>query len=140
LFLLCFRIIFNVTAKNGGYVVVNNRETKRDATYFYEGSTRTREFEFHWDLDNPYHCSVANGASCSAFVSVGNDITDNVIFFFTTVVPLLKGISHQKPPLLSGQISDTLRHSSNFHIRPLPPKAAPLISQDFRSIEILKCY
>jgi hypothetical protein len=73
-------------------------------------------------------------------VSVGNDITDNVIFFFTTVVPLLKDTSHEKPPLLSGQISDALRHSSNFHIRPLPPKAAPLISRDFRSIEILKCY
>ena len=88
---ICFRIIFSVAAKNGGYVVVNNTETNRESTYFYEGRTRTREFEFHWDLVSPYHCSVTNGASCSAFVSVGNDITDNVIYFyFTTVVHLLK--------------------------------------------------
>ena len=76
------RFIFTASAKNGGYVVVYNWETKRNETFYYEGRTRIREFEFHWDLVDPYHCSVTMGTGCDAFAAVDNDITDNVNTLF----------------------------------------------------------
>lgn len=46
--------------------------------YFYHGKTTTREFEYHWDLELPYHCSVVSGTACAPFVFVQSDITNNV--------------------------------------------------------------
>ncbi|CAG2203590.1 unnamed protein product [Mytilus edulis] len=71
------KIMFAVSAENGGYLDVHNRETDGVNRYYYEGNTLVREFEFHWDLVNPYHCSVTQGLGCDAFASVTNDITDN---------------------------------------------------------------
>jgi hypothetical protein len=76
-----FRIIYRVSATNGGFVKVQNRDkfpTYEDTTYFYNGKTTTRDFEYHWDLITPYHCSVASGTSCSPFLSIESDITSNV--------------------------------------------------------------
>jgi hypothetical protein len=80
LFLFC-RVIYSVSATNGGFVKVQNRDrvpTYKDTTYFYSGKTTTRDFEYHWDLITPYHCSVASGMSCPAFLSIESDITSSV--------------------------------------------------------------
>ena len=77
-----YRVIFEVSAENGGYVVVADRDISQTDgklnRYFYNGQILTREFEFHWDLDQPYHCSVSSGTSCDAFISIPTDITNNV--------------------------------------------------------------
>ncbi|CAC5386465.1 unnamed protein product [Mytilus coruscus] len=52
-------------------------------TYYYSGQTLTREFEFHWDLENPYHCSVSSGTSCTPFVNILDDLTEDPNLSFT---------------------------------------------------------
>lgn len=76
------RVIFQVSSTNGGYVRVADRQANiNDGVtnkYYYSGKTKTREFEFHWDLINPYHCSASSGTSCTPFVFIASDITNNV--------------------------------------------------------------
>ncbi|CAG2217249.1 unnamed protein product [Mytilus edulis] len=50
---------------------------------YYQGKTTTREFEYHWDLELPYHCSVTSGTACAPFVSVQSDITNNPVITFS---------------------------------------------------------
>lgn len=80
-----YRVIVAFTSTNGGYVKVADREQnvwdKVTNTYYYNGQTATREFEYHWDLVDPVHCSVTSGTSCSSFVSTATDITNNVRCF-----------------------------------------------------------
>lgn len=78
------RVIFKVSSTNGGYVKVADRQASSSDgvkyKYYYSGKTKTREFEFHWDLVNPYHCSESSGTSCTPFVFISSDITNNVSF------------------------------------------------------------
>ncbi|XP_076117799.1 uncharacterized protein LOC143085385 [Mytilus galloprovincialis] len=81
------KVIVAFTSTNGGYVKVADREQnvwdKVTNTYYYNGQTATREFEYHWDLVDPVHCSVTSGTSCSSFVSTATDITNNPSITFT---------------------------------------------------------
>ncbi|CAC5360413.1 unnamed protein product [Mytilus coruscus] len=81
------KVIAEFSSTNGGYVKVADREQSYNDgvinTYYYNGQTATREFEYHWDLVDPFHCSVSSGTSCSPFVDVGTDITDNPSITFT---------------------------------------------------------
>ncbi|CAC5360418.1 unnamed protein product [Mytilus coruscus] len=81
------KVIVKFTATNGGYVKVADRDQnaldKVINTYYYNGQTATREFEYHWDLVDPVHCSVTLGTSCSSFVSTATDITNNPSITFT---------------------------------------------------------
>lgn len=78
------RVIYTVSATNGGFLKVQdrdeyfNRNVEVINQYFYQGQTTTRDFEYHWDLVLPYHCSVASGTACAPFVSIQSDITNNV--------------------------------------------------------------
>ncbi|XP_063415906.1 uncharacterized protein LOC134697555 [Mytilus trossulus] len=81
------KVIVAFTSTNGGYVKVADREQnvwdKVINTYYYNGQTATREFEYHWDLVDPVHCSVTSGTSCSSFVSTATDITNDPSITFT---------------------------------------------------------
>ncbi|XP_071123054.1 uncharacterized protein [Mytilus edulis] len=83
------KVIYTVSATNGGFVEVQDRdvffETEVNETKisYYQGKTTTREFEYHWDLELPYHCSVTSGTACAPFVSVQSDITNNPVITFS---------------------------------------------------------
>ncbi|XP_071123148.1 uncharacterized protein [Mytilus edulis] len=77
------KILYEVSSTNGGYVDVANRENGITTRYYYQGQTLTRTFEYHWDVVNPYHCSVSAGKSCTHFISIPTDITNNPIMTFS---------------------------------------------------------
>ncbi|XP_052067298.1 uncharacterized protein LOC127706680 [Mytilus californianus] len=94
--------IYTVSATNGGFVKVQDRDAHFNRNvdvinqYFYQGQTTTRDFEYHWDLELPYHCSVASGTACPPFVSVQSDITNNpvITFCWGGWSDKMSGISH----------------------------------------------
>ncbi|CAC5414424.1 unnamed protein product [Mytilus coruscus] len=97
------RIVYTVSATNGGYVDVENRGSyptvvTTDKKY-YNGKEITRSFTFHWDLESPYHCSdiEATGTStCPYPVELAtDDITSNpdVVFVFGGWLDDLSGIN-----------------------------------------------
>ena len=76
-----------MSATNGGFVKIKDRDLcpeptdKRDecfTDFLYNGTTTSREFEYHWDLHTPYHCSEKTGTSCTPFLYILSDITSNV--------------------------------------------------------------
>lgn len=81
-----YRIVYTVTAKNGGYVEVEDRDDYPTVVTtekkYYNGQEITRSFTYHWDLESPYHCSdiEATGTStCPYPVELAtDDITSNV--------------------------------------------------------------
>ncbi|CAC5421225.1 unnamed protein product [Mytilus coruscus] len=75
------RVVAEFSSTNGGYVTVANRDkspsdSKTDK-YYYSGKTLTRQFEYRWDLEKPYHCSEKPGSSCTPFLDLSDDITEN---------------------------------------------------------------
>ncbi|CAG2233138.1 unnamed protein product [Mytilus edulis] len=81
------RVVAEFSSTNGGYVIVADRDAKFDDSqtnkYYYNGKTLTRMFEYHWDLENPYHCSQSLGTSCTPFLDIVDDITENPNLSFT---------------------------------------------------------
>ncbi|CAC5370730.1 unnamed protein product [Mytilus coruscus] len=75
------RVVAEFSSTNGGYVIVANRDIMPNdsvtKTYYYSGKTLTRHFEYHWDLENPYHCSNLSGVSCTPFLELSEDVTEN---------------------------------------------------------------
>lgn len=75
-----------MSAKNGGYVNVENRDnyptTVTTEKFYYNGRTRTRTFTFHWDIEFPYHCSETTGTlACPLPIEIiPADITTDVRF------------------------------------------------------------
>jgi hypothetical protein len=65
-----YRIIYTVSAKNGGYVEVEDRDDyPTDVSvdkYYYNGQTVTRSFTFQWDMQSPYHCSETEDTGTSS--------------------------------------------------------------------------
>jgi uncharacterized protein YjiK len=88
-----YRIIYTVSAKNGGYVEVENRDDyPTDVSvdkYYYNGQTVTRSFTFQWDMEPPYHCSETEDtgtSSCPYPVKIEKkDITSDVCNCVTTI-------------------------------------------------------
>ncbi|VDI20686.1 Hypothetical predicted protein [Mytilus galloprovincialis] len=81
------RVFAEFSSTNGGYVIVADRDAKFDDSktnkYYYNGKTLSRMFEYHWDLENPYHCSQSLGTSCTPFLDIVDDITENPNLSFT---------------------------------------------------------
>ncbi|XP_076113973.1 uncharacterized protein LOC143082259 [Mytilus galloprovincialis] len=83
------KVIYTVSATNGGFLKVQdrdeyfNRNVEVINQHFYQGQTTTRDFEYHWDLVLPYHCSVASGTACAQFVSIQSDITNNPVITYS---------------------------------------------------------
>ena len=76
-----------MSATNGGFVKIKNRDLCPEPTdkqdkcftdFLYNGKTTSRESEYHWDLKTPYHCSEKLGTSCTPFLYILSDITNNV--------------------------------------------------------------
>jgi hypothetical protein len=75
--ILCFRLFFYLQATSGGFVEVVNREAGNKIEYYpLVGKKTEREFEYHWDLEKPYH-NLVSGLDDPPFLSV-SDLTENV--------------------------------------------------------------
>ena len=91
-----YRIIYTVSAKNGGYVEVENRDNYptdvSEDKYYYNGQTVTRSFTFQWDMESPYHCSETEDtgtSSCPYPVEiVKKDITSDVCNSVMTITKI----------------------------------------------------
>lgn len=67
-----------MTVTNGGYVDVKNLEAAGNpvSRKYYKGKQVTREYDFTFDFDKPYHCT--SGQSCIDGMLTAPDITANV--------------------------------------------------------------
>lgn len=74
-----FRMTFTIKANIGGYLKLMNRENNNNIEYHsLTQSVHEREYLYHWDLVNPYHCvGVSPAGSCPQFLTVV-DLTENV--------------------------------------------------------------
>lgn len=74
-----FRMTFTIKANIGGYLKLMNRENNNKIEYHsLTQSVHEREYLYHWDLVNPYHCvGVSPAGSCPQFLTVV-DLTENV--------------------------------------------------------------
>lgn len=70
---------FTIKANIGGYLKLMNRENNNNIEYHsLTQSVHEREYLYHWDLVNPYHCvGVSPAGSCPQFLTVV-DLTENV--------------------------------------------------------------
>jgi hypothetical protein len=76
-FLTLFRVFFYLQATTGGYVNLKNRDDGNKSEYHpLVGKTTEREFEYHWDLEKPFH-NLVSGVDDPPFLSVP-DLTENV--------------------------------------------------------------
>ncbi|XP_055997828.1 uncharacterized protein LOC125647098 [Ostrea edulis] len=70
------QVFFYLQATTGGYVELKNRENNNKIEYHpLVGKTTEREFEYHWDLEKPYH-NLVSGLDDPPFLSVP-DLTEN---------------------------------------------------------------
>ena len=70
------RLFFYLEAKTGGYVKIINRENNTTEYHPFVGKTTSREFEYKWDLEPPYH-NLVKGIDNPQFLTVP-DLTENV--------------------------------------------------------------
>jgi hypothetical protein len=75
--ILCSRLFFYLQATTGGFVEIVNREAGNKIEYHpIVGKKTEREFEYRWDLENPFH-NLVSGLDDPPFLSVP-DLTENV--------------------------------------------------------------
>ncbi|XP_076085327.1 uncharacterized protein LOC143056126 [Mytilus galloprovincialis] len=95
-------VVAEFSSTNGGFVTVANRDkiqyNVRDATYYYSGKNLTRQFEYRWDTEPPYHCSETPGLPCTPFLDLSDDITEtpNMTFWWGGWSDDLSGIDYYK--------------------------------------------
>ncbi|XP_025085448.1 uncharacterized protein LOC112558910 [Pomacea canaliculata] len=65
---------FSFHADVGGFVKVENKETRMIETHYFNGNTKTHQFQIHFDTIVPYHCKIASG--CGESMLTVKDITN----------------------------------------------------------------
>nr|XP_034301655.1 uncharacterized protein LOC105322112 [Crassostrea gigas] len=78
------KMTFTIKANIGGYLKLMNRENNNNIEYHsLTQSVHEREYLYHWDLVNPYHCvGVSPAGSCPQFLTVV-DLTENPVIAMT---------------------------------------------------------
>ncbi|XP_025086754.1 uncharacterized protein LOC112559633 [Pomacea canaliculata] len=64
---------FSFHADVGGFVKVENKETSIIETHYFNGNTKTHQFQVYFDTNVPYHCKIESG--CTDSMLTVKDIT-----------------------------------------------------------------